>query len=286
MRVNCYTTTLRDGEEPNLVLLAMNGKKVEAQKYDGERYSIPTTLTLEDIAPDQLLVTHYYGLDEVRYEGASAVALGLWTGWPYLVIHLRRVRDSFAQRLFNRRTLEVRRRLDVLRDVLDATMAETDSVDALDLMTAKYGYRWAGHPGWAAHKTVLERHLEMLSQSGELEKVGHSFKPTGLALKTLEDAEDEDRKHSANLRVQLLLAVLTFVSAAMAAAQAGLLKLPTLLDLSSGPPSTTAVQCCVPTSAASAAAPVGSTSVRAIATPADAQPPASSASAGSRRPSP
>lgn len=286
MRVNCFTTTLREGDEPNYVLLALDGGNVESLKYDGERYAVPATLTLEDIDPATLLVTHYYGLDEIRYEGVGAVALGLWTGWPYVVIHLRRLRNSIAQRLFNQRNLQVRRRLDVLRDVVDATMGDADSVDALDLMTAKYGHRWAGHPGWAAHQALLERHLELLTQSGELEKTAHNFKPTGLALKTLEEAEDEDRKHSANLRVQLLLAVLTFVSAVMAAAQAGLLKLPTLLDLTSGQSSSPAPQCCVPASSASSPAPARASSVPATVPLAGAQPSTDSGPASSKKASP
>lgn len=230
-KTNCFTTTIREGDEPNHVLLAMSCAGVEALKYDGERYSIATTLSLDSIDPAKLHVTHFYGLDEVRYEGIRAIAPGLWTRWPYAVIHLRRWRHAFAQRLFNRRTLEVRRRLGVLQDVVNATMGGEESIDALDLMSAKYGDRWAGHPGWEAHHRLLERHLDLLVQSGELAKSGPNYALTGLALKTLEDAEEEDRKHSANLRVQLLLALLTLVSAAMAAAQAGLVKLPTLLDL-------------------------------------------------------
>ena len=230
-KINCLTTTIRECDEPKYVLLAMSGAGVEALKYDGKRYSIATTLSPDRIDPANLRVTHFYGLDEVRYEGIRAIALGLWTRWPYALIQLRRLRHSIAQRLFNRRTLEVRRRLDVLRDVVEATMGGEESMDALDLMSAKYGHRWADHPGWEMHHRLLERHLDLLTQSGELEKSGLRYKPTGQALKALEDAEDEDRKHSANLRVQLLLAVLTLVSAVMAAAQAGLVKLPTLLDL-------------------------------------------------------
>jgi len=71
-----------------------------------------------------------------------------------------------------------------------------------------------------------------LAQTGELERYGEGYRLTGLALKTMEDSEEQDRKHSANLRVQLMLAVLTLFSAVMAAAQARLLKLPTLLDIS------------------------------------------------------
>jgi len=151
-----------------------------------------------------------------------------------VLVHFRRFRNAVAQRLFNRRTLEVRRRLDVLQAVVDATLGRQESIDALDLMSAKYGYRWADHPGWQAHHDLLAQHLELLVQAGELEKSGTNYKLTGMSLKALEEAEDEDRKHSANLRVQLLLVVLTLVSAVMAAAQAGLVKLPTLLDLTDG----------------------------------------------------
>jgi hypothetical protein len=231
MQVNCFTTTIREDGEPNYVLLRLHGTDVEALKYDGERYAIPQTMPLESIDPSRVQVTHYYGLDEVRYEGIWAIMPGLWTRWPYALIHFRRMGNAIGQRLFNRRALEVRRRLDILRDVVDTSMGGADAVDALDLMSARYGARWAGHPGWEAHRWILDRHLELLVQSGELEKFGHRYRPTGFALKTLEESEDEDRKHSANLRVQWLLAVLTLISALMAAAQANLLKLPTLVDL-------------------------------------------------------
>lgn len=239
MRVNCFNTTIREGDEPTYVLLKCRGSDVEALKYDGQRYATPTTIALESIDPSRVQVTHFYGLDEVRYDGIRNVALGLWVRRPYAQLHLRRLGDAIAQQLFNRRTLEVRRRLDVLRDVVGATIGGADSIDALDLMSARYGARWAGHPGWEAHHRLLERHLDLLVQSGELEKCGHGYSPTGFALKTLDESEDEDRKHSANLRVQLLLAVLTLVSAVMAAAQAGLVKLPTLVDFTEARTKTT-----------------------------------------------
>lgn len=73
--------------------------------------------------------------------------------------------------------------------------------------------------------------MELLVDSGELRKVNSNYQPTGLALKTLQDSEEQDRKHNANIRVQVLLAILAVLSVVMAASQAGLVKLPTLLDL-------------------------------------------------------
>lgn len=156
---------------------------------------------------------------------------GFWTGWPYVWIHLRRLGHAIAQRLFNRRTLTARRRLQVLREVVEATTNGATAVDAMDLMTSRYGTRWASHPEWQTHHQQLDQQFKLLVESGELRKHDHLFQPTGQALRTLDESEKADRKHTANYRIQLLLALLTLVSAVMAAAQAGLLRLPVLLDL-------------------------------------------------------
>lgn len=233
MQVNCFFTAVEEGGEPSYCLEAISGVDVAALKFDGRRYEIPTTLSLDRIDPATLRVTHHYGLDDIRYEGIRAVAWGLWTRWPYAALHLQRLRNRVAQRLFNRRSLVVRRRLDILRDVISATMGGEESVDPFDLMSARHGSRWAGHPAWASHHDLLARHLDLLVETGDLAKQSDGrYRATGQGLKTLQDSDEEDRKHKASQRVQWLLAVLTLISAVMAAAQAGLLKLPTVLDLS------------------------------------------------------
>lgn len=236
-QINCFTTTFRSKSDPDVVLLRVEGDEVEGLQYDGQRYSIAVSLPINQLNPDHLHVTHFYGLDEVRYEGLWAVARGLWIGWPYVWISVRRTRDAIAQRLFNRRTLSAKNRLDVLREVVEWTANQTTSIDAMDLMSARYGYRWAGHPEWESHHQKIERTLAMLVDTGDLKTVGDRFEPTGQAIKTLDESEEADRRHTANFRVQAILAVLTFVSAVMAAAQAGLLKFPVLVDFTpeSGP---------------------------------------------------
>lgn len=230
--VNCFSSHLPDGDDPDLVLLRCDGEEVRGLKYDGTRFSADASIAFRDIDPRRLRITHYYGLDRVEYAGIWGVAIGLTTGWPYAVIHWRRLRNRVTQRLFNRRRLVIRKHLDILQQVVDLTVGGgNDAVDALDLMTDSYGEWWATHPGWGSHHSQLERHLELLVQSGELEKWDTRYRPTGQALKTLEESEDADRKHSANLRVQWGLAFLTLLALAMAAAQAGLIKLPVLLDL-------------------------------------------------------
>lgn len=197
-------------------------------------YVTPGTIKLADIPTDKLCVTHFYGLDEVRYEGVVHMALGRFTRWPYALLRFRRSWNQMAQRLFNRRALVASSRIKILRDVVEMTSAgEASEVDSLDLMSHRYGYRWTDHPGWESHQSVLDFHLSCLAESGELALRIGRYRPTGMALKALEEFDEEERKHRANWRVQILLAFLAFLGLVAAAGQAGLFKAPTLLDLRS-----------------------------------------------------
>ena len=232
-KINCFITTIHKAGEPNVVLLRHINDQVEGLIFENGSYSTDVTISIDQIDPRKVHVTHFYGIDEVRYEGIRDIAQGIWTGWPYLLLRTCRLRNAIAQRLFNRRTLTARRRLEVLREVVEATVNGATSVDAMDLMNSRYGYRWADHPEWQNHHDQLEKQLELLADAGDLQKSNSGFQPTGQALRTLEESEEADRRHTANYRVQVFLALLTFISAVMAATQAGLLKLPVLIDLTS-----------------------------------------------------
>ena len=142
LTTNCFLATIRNGDEPYLVLLSMQGTAVAALQSDGHRYATPVTLELNAIDPARIDVTHFYGLTELRFPSLRHLAFARFTGWPYLVIHVRGTLNKIAQHFFNLRNLEIRRRLDILRDVVEATSGKTDSVTALDLMSQQYGDRW------------------------------------------------------------------------------------------------------------------------------------------------
>jgi hypothetical protein len=102
--------------------------------------------------------------------------------------------------------------LDILREVVELVQHGHASIGAIDVMTHRYGYRWASHPDWQTHNQQIDFYLESLCDTGELRKVNYAYVPSGNAIKTLEDAEEQDRKHRANFRIQLLLAILTAIS--------------------------------------------------------------------------
>jgi hypothetical protein len=235
VQVNCFVTSFRKNDEPDVVLLAKQGRQVSGLKFDGKKYSIEVLLDIDELEPQKMHVTHYYGLDEVRYQGLWSAVCGLWLRWPYPIVFVKRTKNRISQHIFNTRTLNSSRRLDVLREIIDARLNGTEGVDSLDLMSLRYGHRWVGHPEWEEHHERLDRLLDLLVEAGDLATANGRYRATGQTLLTLEEAEEADRKHVANYRVQALLAALTLVSSAMAAAQAGLIKLPTLIDFSSQP---------------------------------------------------
>ncbi|WP_440534248.1 hypothetical protein [Variovorax sp. YR566] len=232
--MNAFTVKTGETPQARYVLVGMRGEMVAALEHDGEKYSVDAVIPLSSIDPQGLQVRHYYGLDTVDYTGILAVALGRITGWPYVRVHAVRLQNHIAQYIFNRRTLTTRRRSEILAEVVSLVEHGESGVSAMALLSNRHGYRWAGHPDWESLNSGVEFHLEMLVDSGELRKVGHRYAPTGLALKALEETQEQERRHRENLRLQGALAVLTLVTAVTAAVQANLVKVPTIFDLTEG----------------------------------------------------
>lgn len=234
MRTNCFNTFVPQATRPSLVLRHISGSTVEGLEFDGNRHAVLATRELVDINSESIEVTHFYGLDEVRYEGIRQVALGLWTKWPYAWVHYLRLKNAVDQRRFNSRPLVLGERFDILRDVVAATARGVDAVDALNLMSFRFGNRWAGHPDWQMYQKRLEKQLELLSDSGDLTASDHfSYRPTGSGARAVDERKDAARKHGANWWVQMALVVLAVLALVFAAAQAGFVRLPTVLDLTS-----------------------------------------------------
>lgn len=229
-KVDCYYVHQMKGATPFLVFIGLEAGILKALEFDGKSYALDRSIPLKDIDPSLVRITHYYRLATITYEGIGDFARGRILRIPYMIIAIHRMLDGCTQWLFNRRALVVKNRLEVLRDSVDLAQCGNSSLSSLDLMTKRYGYRWASYPRWESHSNEIQFYLDGLVDTGELKKVNFDYVPTGQAFRTLEEADEQDRKHRANLRVQILLAILALFSAIAAAAQAGMFKFPTLLD--------------------------------------------------------
>lgn len=234
--VDCYCVEIpRDGQ-PYLMLRAVEHGSVIADEWSGTRYETPHQLPMSGIQASQVVVTHFLGTDEIAFKGLEAFLWARRLRLPYIARGLRRGRNRVAQWLFNKRDLDAGARLAVLREVVNAVGDGAEGMDAFQLLRLRHGIRWAGHPGWQAHRRALNLQLGGLVDTGELRLTddGLRYIPTGQAYRTLEESDDTDRKHRDNFRLQVVIGILTLVGAFMGAVQASVVKLPTLLDLTDG----------------------------------------------------
>jgi len=88
------------------------------------------------------------------------------------------------------------------------------------------------HPKGQAVEKKLVLFLDSLVETGELSKINTEYVVKGKAIVTIENYEEAERRHRDNLRSQRKMLCLTVPFAIFALVQAGVIKVPTLFDLS------------------------------------------------------
>ena len=231
--VNCYVVSLYKDSERYFVATGYDCGKLLGFKRNGDSYKEEQSLELADLDNDELRITHYYGLDEVRYSGIYDAAWHYLTRLIYLKIKIYRYVSSIEQYFFSKKMLVTKKRMDLLQFMLDDQLNRNhDGIEIIDLMTKLYSINWVLHPTGEEQQKKLELYLNSLIHTGELEKINYEYKVTGRAIATIEKYEKEDRKHSEAANLQKLIAFLTACLVVVGLLQVGVIKLPTYLDLS------------------------------------------------------
>ena len=229
--VNCFVTAIDRGEEPYLIVTGIDQDTLSCIEWDGSSYKVERTLSLDEFDLFDFRITHYYGLSEIRYFGILDFLRDRFTAWPYIKIYFVRRLSSADQYLFNKKKLFTKQRKELLKVLVNHALDGRVQHEPLDLMTDLYSIRWFGHPqGNEAHRR-LEFYLESLTETGELKKIGYKYIVTGHALRAIEEYEEQERKHTENVKMQRRMIWLTLALAVLAVFQAGLLKFPPFLDL-------------------------------------------------------
>jgi hypothetical protein len=230
-RVNCFIVAVDKAGEPHLVILSISGDSLGCLEYDGSSYAIPRTLPLSQFRPSDFRITHFYGLSEIRYFGLLDFAINQLSRWPYFKLFSVKWIDRYAQYLFNKKKLVAKKRIDLLKFMLDKALDGTEDFDSLDLVIDLYSLRWISHPTSESLRQTLDFYLESLVDTGELRKANHNYRLTGEAVRAIEEYEEQERKHTENVKMQWRMFFLTLAIVALTLVQAGLIKLPVLLDL-------------------------------------------------------
>lgn len=237
-QVNCYVVSIDHGDSPYFVATGIDGDVLTGLKWNGQSYADNATIPILELESGTLNITHYYGLSEITYDNIYDVAWHYITRLIYLKIHIYRHIDSTYQYFFNKRKLVTKKRMELLRFLMDDQLDRThDSITSLDLMAKIYSMRLFLHPSWEGQNRKLDLYLESLVSSGELEKINFEYVVTGKAISTIEKYEEDERRHTEAVKLQRKMFWLTLMALIFAIVQSGVIKLPTVIDFSNTPAS-------------------------------------------------
>lgn len=230
--VNCYVTAIDRGAEPYLIIQGMRDDVLSCIEWDGKAYKLEKLIPLAALDLRELRITHYYGLSEVSYKGDLDYIFNRAVAWPYIKIHTVLFLSKFDQYLFNKKKLVTRQRKGLLKFLVNQAIDGNADYEILDLMTELHSIKWYSHPQGGESQRQLDFYLESLVETGELRKVDYKYRVTGKGLQAIEEYEEQERKHTESVKVQRWAFWVTVAIAGLTLVQAGLVKLPTFLDLS------------------------------------------------------
>lgn len=229
-KVNCFITSIDRAGEPYLIVLSLVGSDLNCIEWDGVSYSIERTVPLSSLCLSDFRITHYYGHSEIQYFGLIDFIRSRLLLWPYLKVHVVRRLSKLDQYLFNKKKLVTKQRTDLLKFLIERALDGKTEHEPLDLMTDLHSIKWVLHPHGEEEQRKLEFYLDALVETGELQKINYKYVLTGFALRAIEEYEEQERKHTENVKMQWRTFWLTLAIAALTVVQAGIVKLPALLD--------------------------------------------------------
>ena len=230
--VNCFVVSIDKGDEPYLLVQALESGLLNCLEWNGSSFITPAKHPLASFRLRDFSITHYYGLAEVRYSGILDFAKDWLTKWPYVKIHAEQAFTHVDQYIFNKKKLVAKERKGLLKVLVNEALEGRAEHETLSLMTALYSNKWFSHPQGEQAQARLEFYLESLAETGELRKINYKYFVTGKALQAIEEYEEQERKHTENVKMQWRTFWLAVAVAFLTVVQAGLIKLPLILDLS------------------------------------------------------
>ena len=235
--INCFIVAFNREDSKYFVAKSYSNNKLGGLKWNDKKYADKYSIKLENVVDYKLRIIHYYGFDQVIYDSIYDFIWHKLTKYVYLKIHIHKYINSISQHFFRKRMLVTKRRMDLLlfmmKDQLDRTH---NGITILDLMTKLYTIKWILHPSANDKQKELELYLQSLEASEDLSIINNEYIITGKAISTLEKYEEKERRHTESVRLQRIMVFLTIILALFTIFQSGVIKVPTLIDLTTPNP--------------------------------------------------
>lgn len=236
-KMNCFSIYVEKDSNPLYLLDAFSKEtdrfSVREWNKTSSSFSIEKNITSIDILSNDLRITHFYGLTDITFTGLYDLAFHYITKAVYVKIHYQRVINFIFQNAYNRRKLDSKNRINILSFLVkeqfepraksnqhwfDHYDSSLRGFGAWELMTKIHSTRWHYHPLGRYELSKLGLYLDSLVMSGDLKKEGIQYKITGKALETIDEYDENERRHKDSIKIQRRISLLTFVIAIVAVA--------------------------------------------------------------------
>lgn len=237
---NCFIVRINKGQEPFFLLDGLDEYCLKGRILSGDTFKIDASIPFALLNNKEIEIKHYYGLSTIKYSGIYDYIINGLTRKDYLKIHIISLFSKIWRYYFNKQKLVMKQRHELLKVLIDHYINNDGrAISSIFLMTKLYSINWIDHPEGNKQEQKLNLYLESFVSSGDLQRTGTGYSVTSQAIMTLSKYEEEGRRHMDIVKLQKkmvilnrFLVLLTICIVIFAMIQAGVIKLPVLLDLS------------------------------------------------------
>jgi len=209
---DCFSVRVNRDNKWYLLLEKIDGKKIIGKEWDGEKYSIETTIFVEDFDSKDLHIINRYGPFDISYHGYRQFIIGGMTQYQRVKHRLWLKWHDLNQYFYNQDKLVHVNRMELLRSLVNHHIEmEGKPLRLFDVMELSFTFRWINHPEGDKERFHMELMLDSLVHSGDLTSSNRKYSLTGKALETLSGYELEERRHIQQVKLSRAMAILTFV---------------------------------------------------------------------------
>lgn len=232
--VNCFTVAIDRNDEPYFLASEFVDGELIGLVWNADSYSEPVKIPIDSPDTAAIRITHYYGLATVSFDSIFDFAWHNATKQVYLFIRLRDRLERSFQYLFNKKRLIAKRRMDLLRFIVNDQMDRAhNGIRKIELLTKIYSMRLFLHPEMETQSRSIKLYLDSLVESEDLRENNGEYTATGKAIATLESFEEIEQRHVATVKLQQRTMWIALLALLFAVVETEIVKVPTLLELGS-----------------------------------------------------
>jgi hypothetical protein len=229
---NCYNVFLLLNGKRNIIIQSIDSKGIRGKEYDGNSFSKDCVVPFESLSHIDIEILHFYKSSRVSYKKLFDFFIWEKTKIFYLIIYGHILTYKCSQFIYNRRRLVTIQRMKILEVLVNNHIEQAGKgIGLIDIITRLYSIKWVGHPDGDQQQNKISLYLDSLVDSGELTKNGANYHVTLKAISTLEKYEEDDKRNRTQTQLQWMMISLTIILAVTAVIQAGIIKIPTIVDL-------------------------------------------------------